>query len=187
MFRNVASQVIGAQMVAAADGTAFTGAVSVFVTKDGGTQAAGAGSAPVHEGNGFHTYVPTAGETDAAHVAFTFIGTGAIPATVQVEPIDKVAADALNASAKTIGYGTVGSGSTTTAVAVSAHSFTGGPAINGLAGRRIYFPVDTATVSLRGVGARITANTAGATPTLTLNAGDTLPAAPASGDVFSIL
>lgn len=188
MFRNVASQVIGVQMITAADGTAFTGSVSCFVTKDGGTQTAGAGTI-AHEGNGYHSYVPTAGETDATHVAFTFTGTGAIPATVQVEPIDKLAADALNASAKTIGFGTVGSGSTTTSVVTSAVNVAGATSVgaNALTGRRVYFRGDTTTSAIRGQGARITANTAGATPTLTLDAADILATAPVSGDVFAIL
>lgn len=86
MYRNVASQVIGAQMVSATDGSAFTGTVACAVTKDAGTQGAGAGSV-VHEGGGFHSYTPTQGETDAGHVAFTFSGTGAVPVTVQVYPI----------------------------------------------------------------------------------------------------
>lgn len=84
MKKNVGSQVIGAQMITAADGTAFTGAVSVFVTGDGGTQGAGGGAAPAHEGNGFHSYTPTQAETNFDHIAFTFTGTGAIPCTVQV-------------------------------------------------------------------------------------------------------
>jgi hypothetical protein len=84
MKRNVASQSIGVQMVNASDGTAFTGAVSVAVTKDNGAQAAGSGSAPAHEGNGYHSYTPTQAETDADHIAFTFTGSGAIPRTVQV-------------------------------------------------------------------------------------------------------
>jgi hypothetical protein len=84
MKKNVASQSVGCQMVAAADGTAFTGSVSVAVTKDNGTQTAGGGTAPAHEGNGYHSYTPTQGETDADHIAFTFTGTGAIPRTVQV-------------------------------------------------------------------------------------------------------
>lgn len=84
MKKNVASQSIGAQMVTAADGTAFTGAVSVLVTLDNGTQTSGAGTAPAHEGNGYHSYTPTQAETNGDHIAFTFTGTGAIPATVQV-------------------------------------------------------------------------------------------------------
>jgi hypothetical protein len=84
MKKNVSSQSIGAQMVTSADGAAFTGAVSVAVTVDNGPQTAGAGAAPVHEGNGYHSYSPTQAETDGDHIAFTFTGSGAIPATVQV-------------------------------------------------------------------------------------------------------
>lgn len=86
MKRNTASQVIGAQMVSATDGSAFSGAVTVSVTGDGGTQATGSvgSGACTHEGNGFHTYVPAQAETDYDHVAFTFTGSGAVPATVQV-------------------------------------------------------------------------------------------------------
>lgn len=85
MRRNVAGQVIGAQMVSASDGSPFTGAVTVYVTRDGGTQAIGSGVC-THEGFGFHTYPPSQTETDGAHVAFTFVGTGAVPATIQVYP-----------------------------------------------------------------------------------------------------
>ena len=84
MKKNVASQSIGAEMITSADGTAFTGSVSVLVTKDNGTQTAGGATAPVHEGNGYHSYSPTQAETNADHIAFTFTGTGAIPATVQL-------------------------------------------------------------------------------------------------------
>ena len=86
MRKNVASQVIGAQMVSATDGSAFTGSVTAYVTGDGGTQAVGSvgSGACTHEGNGFHTYAPAQAETNYDHVAFTFIGTGAVPATVQV-------------------------------------------------------------------------------------------------------
>ena len=82
MLKNTASQVIGAQMISATDGSAFTGSVTVVVTGDGGTQ--GGGGACTHEGNGYHTYAPSQAETNYDHVAFTFTGTGAIPATVQV-------------------------------------------------------------------------------------------------------
>lgn len=88
MKKNTSGQVIGAQMVSASDGSAFTGSVTVYVTGDGGTQAVGSvgSGACTHEGNGFHTYAPAQGETNYDHVAFTFIGTGAVPATVQVYP-----------------------------------------------------------------------------------------------------
>lgn len=86
MLLNTASQTIGAQMVSATDGSAFTGSVTVYVTGNAGTQAIGSvgSGACTHEGNGFHTYAPAQAETNYAHVAFTFIGTGAVPATVQV-------------------------------------------------------------------------------------------------------
>jgi len=88
MRRNVAGQFIGAQMVTAADGTAFTSTVTVYVTVDNGTQALGSVGSGVctHEGNGYHSYAPSQGETNGTNIAFTFIGTGAIPATVQVFP-----------------------------------------------------------------------------------------------------
>ena len=86
MRKNVASQVIGAQMVSASDGSAFTGSVTVSVTGDAGTQATGSvgSGACTHEGNGYHTYAPAQGETNYDLVAFTFTGTGAVPVTVQV-------------------------------------------------------------------------------------------------------
>lgn len=85
MKKNVAGQAIGAQMVSASDGSAFTGAVTVYVTGDAGTQAVGSvgSGACTHEGNGYHTYAPAQAETNYDLIAFTFIGTGAIPATVQ--------------------------------------------------------------------------------------------------------
>lgn len=100
MKQNVAGQVIGAQMVSAADGSAFTGAVTVFVTGDGGTQAAGSvgAGACTHEGNGFHTYAPSQAETNSAHIAFTFIGTGAVPVTVQLYTTFPQSADNLDAA-----------------------------------------------------------------------------------------
>ena len=86
MKKNTASQKIGAQMVSATDGSAFTGAVTVAVTVDAGTQATGSvgSGACTHEGGGYHTYAPAQAETNGDLIAFTFSGTGAVPATVQV-------------------------------------------------------------------------------------------------------
>ena len=86
MRKNTAGQVIGAQMVSATDGSAFTGAVTCYVCGDGGTQAAGSvgSGACTHEGNGYHTYAPAQAETNYDLIAFTFTGSGAVPATVQV-------------------------------------------------------------------------------------------------------
>lgn len=86
MIRNTAGQKIGCQMISATDGSAFTGAVTVSITIDAGVQATGSVSSGgcTHEGNGYHTYAPSADETDGVLLAYTFHGTGAIPATVQV-------------------------------------------------------------------------------------------------------
>jgi hypothetical protein len=88
MKKNVAGQKIGAQMITASDGSVFTGAVTVYVTGDAGTQAVGSvgSGACTHEGNGYHTYAPAQAETNYDLIAFTFIGTGAIAATIQIEP-----------------------------------------------------------------------------------------------------
>ncbi len=86
MIINTAGQRIGAQMTTAADGTPFTGAVTVLVTGDAGVQATGSvgAGACTHEGNGYHTYAPAQAETNYNLIAFTFTGSGAITATVQV-------------------------------------------------------------------------------------------------------
>jgi len=86
MKKNVSGQKIGAQMVSASDGSAFSGTVTVYVTGDAGTQAIGSVGSGIctHEGNGYHTYAPAQAETNYDLAAFTFIGTGAVPVTVQV-------------------------------------------------------------------------------------------------------
>lgn len=86
MKKNVASQKVGCQMVSATDGSEFTGSVTVYVTVDAGTQAAGSvgSGACTHEGHGYHTYAPAQAETNGDLVAFTFTGSGAVPATVQI-------------------------------------------------------------------------------------------------------
>lgn len=101
MKKNVASQVIGAQMCSATDGSDFTGAVTVYVTGNGGTQAVGSvgAGACTHEGNGFHTYAPAQSETNYDHVAFTFKGSGALTVTVQVDTTFPQTADAPTAAA----------------------------------------------------------------------------------------
>lgn len=87
MKKNVASQSIGAQLIAKADGTPVTtGTTTVYVTGDNGTQAAGSvgSGACTHEGNGYWSYAPAQAETNYDHIAFTFVNTNAINATVQV-------------------------------------------------------------------------------------------------------
>jgi hypothetical protein len=89
MIRNRQNQTIGAQMVASLNGAAYVGTVTVYVTIDAGAQAIGSVGSGIctAEGNGYYTYRPTQTETDGDLIAFTFIGTGAIPATIQVATI----------------------------------------------------------------------------------------------------
>ena len=86
MKKNVGSQDIGAQMITAASGADFTGAVTCYRSIDGAAQAIGdtASGACAHLGNGYHAYVPSATDCNGDHIAFTFIGSGAISTTVQV-------------------------------------------------------------------------------------------------------
>ncbi len=87
-FKNTAGQKVGAQLISATDGSAFTGAVTVAVTVDAGTQAAGSvgSGACTHEGGGYHTYAPAQAETNGELLAFTFSGSGAVPTTTQISP-----------------------------------------------------------------------------------------------------
>ncbi len=87
MRKNVASQTIGAQLVSKTDGSAVTtGTTTVYVTGDGGTQAAGSvgSGACTHEGNGYWSYAPAQAETNYDHIAWTFVNTNAVNVTVQV-------------------------------------------------------------------------------------------------------
>lgn len=87
MRKNVASQVVGAQLNSKTDGTAVTsGTTTVSYTGDGGsytTGSVGSGSA-THKGGGYWEYAPSQGETNFDHVAFTFVNTSAVTASVQI-------------------------------------------------------------------------------------------------------
>lgn len=89
MIKHGASQSIGAQMINATTGAAFTDPVTVYITGDAGTQAIGTVGSGLctHEGNGYHTYRPSADETNFDLIAFTFVGSGAIPQTIQVATV----------------------------------------------------------------------------------------------------
>ncbi len=86
MKKNVASQDVGAEMITAADGTDFSGTVTVYVCGDAGTQAIGSVGSGVctSEGHGYYTYAPAQAETNYDVVAFTFTGSGAISATREI-------------------------------------------------------------------------------------------------------
>lgn len=86
MRKNTASQVVSAQLVSKLDGSNVTsGTTTVYVTVDGGTQAS-SGTA-THEGQGQWSYLPTQAETNGNQVAFTFVNSSAVSATVNVWPV----------------------------------------------------------------------------------------------------
>lgn len=89
MIRNLAGQSAGAQMISASTGAAFVGTVTVYVTLDAGVQVIGSVGSGIctAEGNGYFSYRPSQEETDAAVCVFTFIGSGAIPASIQYPTI----------------------------------------------------------------------------------------------------
>jgi hypothetical protein len=95
MKKNVASQLIGVQMITAADGTDFTGSITCTIAKDGAAPVASAGTGPTHQATGYYEYNPTQAETNYDHIAFHFTGTGAISTTVQVYT-DTVTGDVAN-------------------------------------------------------------------------------------------
>jgi len=81
--KNVASQVICAQLISLADGSAVTsGTTTVYVLGDGGTQGSG-GGVVTHEGVGTWCYAPTQAETNYTHIAYTFVNTSAVTAMAQ--------------------------------------------------------------------------------------------------------
>lgn len=190
MFKNVSGQVIGAQMITAADGTAFTGTVSCAITKDGGTQASASGSV-THEGGGYHTLACAQADTNGDLIAYTFSGTGAIPVTIQVATQDKFVSDVLNASAQTMMKGVIGSGTDGTHFTIDNIETVAGTdqtmGANALAGRRVYFLNNTTTSALRGCGARVISNTNANPTAVVIDSNDVLPATPANGDTVVII
>src|SRR5258705_358134 len=89
MIRATSGQIAEAQVINASTGAAFSGSVTVLVTIDNGAQftgTVGAGLATL-KGNGLYQYAPSVAETDGAVCAFTFVGSGAVPATSQYAAI----------------------------------------------------------------------------------------------------
>lgn len=101
MIKNQGGQSTGAQVVNATTGGAFSGAVTVYVTGDRGTQAIGSvgGGAATLEGNGVYTYAPSQAETNYDFVQYTFVGAGAVPATVDTYTITAAIVAALGGPA----------------------------------------------------------------------------------------
>lgn len=174
MQKNVAGQKIGVQMVSASDGTAFTGSVTVYVTGDAGSQAIGSVGSGVctHEGNGYHSYAPSQAETNFDLIAFTFVGSGAVPVTVQVytaiNPVTAVPTAAANATAVRTELELTGSLDAAFAAIPTA-------AENGAAGWNRMLVDHTSTGSFgAAIGALSVGNGSGArTVTVTVNDGTT--------------
>lgn len=78
-------------MVSATDGSAIvSGAVTGYVTKDGGTQAA-LGDTATHEGNGQWSINLTASEMDGDYVGLLFTHASAVPVhfTIRTVPYER--------------------------------------------------------------------------------------------------
>ena len=86
MIKGQAGQTIGAQMINASTGGAFVGTVTVYIDGDNSGQAIGTVGSGIctAAGQGYYAYAPSLAETNYNFIAFTFVGTGAIPATIQV-------------------------------------------------------------------------------------------------------
>lgn len=79
--KNVAGQKFTFGLVNASTGAALTGvagSISMFVTLDGGSQSAAAGSI-TETGNGGYNYAPTQGETNGNEIGFLVTQASAIP------------------------------------------------------------------------------------------------------------
>jgi hypothetical protein len=96
---------------------------------------------------------------------------------------DAAAAINLGKTTKAIGRGTADVGATTTSVPTSAFSPSAAES-DQFKSRTILFDATTTTVGLRGVASTISASSNAANPTFTV---PTLPAAPVSGDTFSVI
>ena len=98
---------------------------------------------------------------------------------------NSTAASQVSKTNQAIVRGTVGSGSTTTSIVLSAIASPASLGATGqLIGRTIIFDANTTTGNLQSQATNITNSTTGATPTLTVTA---LTTAPVSGDTFSIV
>lgn len=107
---------------------------------------------------------------------------GRMDASVGAVNADTVAAANLAKTTRATVRGTVTSGATTTSIPTSVFA-PAGAAADQFKGMIVKFDADTATTSLRSQSTDITASSNSATPTLTVTA---LTTAPAAGDTFSI-
>jgi hypothetical protein len=96
MIKNQSGQVVNNEMIDLL-GAAFTGAVTVYVTIDNGTQAIGSvgGGAATLKGNGLYQYLPSQAETNGDSIEFTFVGVGAAPSSKTIATLTLAQSQAL--------------------------------------------------------------------------------------------
>lgn len=89
---------VAGQLINATTGAAFVGTVTVYLQIDGGAQAlvSTASGVATAAGNGTYTVNLTAAETDGALLKLTFIGTGAIPALVEIPTVSPAQSSAVS-------------------------------------------------------------------------------------------
>ena len=81
MKKNVASQLIGAQLVSATDGSGITSGAAIGVCGDAAGSFTTGGGTLTHIANGYWQYAPTQAETNFAYAAYQFTATGAVSVT----------------------------------------------------------------------------------------------------------
>jgi hypothetical protein len=82
MRKNVDNQFVSCQLLDTAGAAVTTGTTTVYLTGNGGTQAA-VGTA-THKGNGEWQMTLSAANTNYDHVSITWVNTGAVPVTQNV-------------------------------------------------------------------------------------------------------
>lgn len=97
MIRGQAFQPIGCNIRNATTGAAWTSPVNVWIKGDLNTAVLGTvgGGSVTPDARGYAEYVPSAAETDFAHIAYTFDASGALGDTVQIQTISPAEVSAL--------------------------------------------------------------------------------------------
>lgn len=83
LHKNVAGQHVSFGMLTVSGIADASATVSVFISKDGAAQAAGAGTV-TNLGNGQYDYAPAQSETSGINVSFLFTATGDVPQNISI-------------------------------------------------------------------------------------------------------
>lgn len=96
MIRGQAGQIIGAQLYDT-NNNPFTGSAVVYIDGDHTGQVLGSvgGGVCFNRGNGYYDYITGAQDVAYTHIAFTFVPTGGLNATIQVETLSPAQIQAL--------------------------------------------------------------------------------------------